>query len=94
MHLDLLHTLGNELRFVMITSGARAHSAETRGADAVEFRLADDNAVWIRASASAHPKCVRCWHHADNVGHHAEHPELCGRCVQNVAGGGEARRFI
>jgi len=40
---------------------------------------------------SEHPKCVRCWHHRDSVGQCAEHPQLCDRCVSNVAGGGERR---
>jgi len=35
---------------------------------------------------------VRCWHHRHDVGGHADHPELCGRCVENVVGAGETRR--
>ncbi len=50
-----------------------------------------DGGLWIAARASEHAKCVRCWHHREDVGTHAEHPELCGRCVQNVAGPGETR---
>ncbi|MCK4705390.1 MAG: hypothetical protein KAT90_07920, partial [Gammaproteobacteria bacterium] len=49
--------------------------------------------IWIAVSASEHTKCVRCWHHREDVGQHTEHPELCGRCVDNVAGDGETRRF-
>jgi isoleucyl-tRNA synthetase len=37
---------------------------------------------------------VRCWHYRADVGRHAAHPELCGRCVENVEGGGEDRRFF
>jgi len=29
-------------------------------------------------------KCERCWRHRDEVGSHAEHPTLCGRCVEAV----------
>jgi isoleucyl-tRNA synthetase len=47
----------------------------------------------VRVSPSTHAKCVRCWHHRADVGTHADHPELCGRCVDNVAGPGEIRRF-
>jgi isoleucyl-tRNA synthetase len=36
---------------------------------------------------------MRCWHHRDDVGSSGEHPDLCGRCVDNVAGTGEVRRF-
>ena len=47
----------------------------------------------IEAAVSEHDKCVRCWHHRADVGTHAEHPELCGRCVDNVSGDGEQRRY-
>ncbi len=33
----------------------------------------------------AHPKCERCWRHLPDVGSHAEHPTLCGRCVEAVS---------
>jgi isoleucyl-tRNA synthetase len=82
----LLGTLGDELRFVLICSYARVHPAAARPDGAVE-----DDGLWIAARASEHAKCVRCWHHRDDVGTHAEHPELCGRCVENVAGPGETR---
>lgn len=42
---------------------------------------------------SAHPKCARCWHHRADVGTHASHPEICARCVTNVDGDGEQRKF-
>jgi isoleucyl-tRNA synthetase len=84
----LLRTLGEELRFVLICSYAQVHPAGQRPQDA-----ADEGGVWVRARASEHPKCVRCWHHREDVGAHTEHPELCGRCVENVAGAGETRRF-
>ncbi|OQX41164.1 MAG: hypothetical protein B0D88_08025, partial [Candidatus Sedimenticola endophacoides] len=57
---------------------------------AVESEVAG---LYVLARPSEHPKCVRCWHHREDVGADAEHPELCGRCVVNVAGPGEQRRF-
>jgi isoleucyl-tRNA synthetase len=93
---DKLHTylagLGDELRFVLITSYARVHTAGDRPADAVEA-AAGGEPFWIKVRASSHPKCVRCWHHRADVGNDAEHPELCGRCIENVAGPGEERRY-
>ncbi len=50
--------------------------------------------VWIVAKASSATKCVRCWHYRADVGSHAAHPELCARCVGNVDGGGEQRRYF
>ena len=45
----------------------------------------------IVATPSAAPKCERCWHYVESVGHHAEHAGLCARCVDNLFGGGETR---
>ena len=72
-----LASLGNELRFVMITSRADLHEG--------------DFAVQVHQSAAQ--KCVRCWHYVDSVGHNAEHPGLCARCTENLFGTGETRRF-
>jgi len=47
----------------------------------------------VKVSKSEHQKCVRCWHHRADVASHDEHPELCGRCVENIAGDGEQRAF-
>jgi len=85
-----LSRLGDELRFALITSYARLHPIAERPADAVDTEL---EGLAVRVSPSAHPKCVRCWHHREDVGSHADHPDLCGRCVDNVQGDGEVREF-
>ncbi|MDZ7595943.1 MAG: isoleucine--tRNA ligase [Thiobacillus sp.] len=72
----LLAPLGDDLRFVLITSQARIVAAD---ADHVEV------------TPSAAKKCERCWHYRDDVDTHADHPGLCGRCVSNLYGDGEAR---
>jgi isoleucyl-tRNA synthetase len=87
---EALARLQDELRFVLITSYARVHPLAHRPGHAV---ATDDPGLWLVATPSAHAKCVRCWHHRDDVGSSAEYPDLCGRCVQNVAGGGEIRRY-
>lgn len=87
-----LGRLQDELRFVLITSYARTHPVSTRPEPAVLAPM-DGHELWIVVRSSAHPKCVRCWHHREEVGSHPEHPELCGRCVANVAGGGEQRSY-
>jgi isoleucyl-tRNA synthetase len=48
----------------------------------------------IEAQASEHAKCIRCWHYRADVGSHSDDPELCGRCVENVNGTGETRRYF
>jgi len=88
-----LEPLGDELRFVLITSEARVHPAEARPADAVPSPADGEATAWIRVLPSTATKCVRCWHKRDDVGSVPAHPELCARCAVNVDGPGETRRF-
>ncbi len=90
--LSALGSLEDELRFVLITSYARVDAMANRSADAVQAVL-EKGEMWIKVTPSAHAKCIRCWHHREDVGSHPEHPEICGRCVENVAGSGEQRRY-
>ena len=53
-----------------------------------------EGGAFILARASEHSKCIRCWHYRPDVGQHADDPELCGRCVENVNGAGETRRYF
>ena len=90
---DLLDGLEDELRFVLITSYTRLHLLETPPSEGKHYTLSSNDEIWIAAAPSASPKCVRCWHHREDVGTHAAHPELCGRCVENIDGPGEHRNF-
>ncbi len=90
---EALAPLAEELRFVLITSEAALRPLAEAPAGAVEASLEDGTAVRIAAAASGHEKCPRCWHRRPDIGASAEHPQLCGRCVANVAGDGEARRM-
>ena len=85
-----LEKLEDELRFALITSYARVCSPTHKPADAQDTEL---DGLSVRVAPSSHAKCARCWHHREDVGEDAEHPELCGRCVENVTGAGETRRF-
>jgi isoleucyl-tRNA synthetase len=84
-----LRALDDELRFVLITSEAHLHRADQRPDGALDL----GDGLWLSARASTHQKCVRCWHRREDVGSHEGHPELCGRCVGNVAGAGETRKY-
>ena len=86
--------LGDELRFFLITSEARVHRASTPPAGATPALGAAREGVWITVKPTEAAKCVRCWQRRPDVGSHPEHPQLCGRCVVNVAGSGEVRRFV
>ncbi|MDP2695005.1 MAG: isoleucine--tRNA ligase [Gallionella sp.] len=78
---EVLARLGVDLRFVFITSRATVH------------RVAAEAEQHIDVSASLHDKCERCWHYREDVSKDAQHPTLCGRCVSNLFGSGEARKY-
>jgi isoleucyl-tRNA synthetase len=77
----MLATLGDELRFVTITSRATLHRAD------------DESAQHIEVVPSTHAKCERCWHYRADVGVDSQHPTICGRCVSNLFGTAQAREF-
>jgi isoleucyl-tRNA synthetase len=72
----VLASLGEDLKFVFITSVAE---------------LAQGDTLAISVAPSTATKCERCWHWRDDVGHDAAHPGLCGRCTSNLYGAGETR---
>jgi len=85
----LLNKLGDELRFVLITSQAKVLPL----ADAADAAETEVDGLKVSVVKTAAAKCERCWHHREDVGANAEHEGLCGRCVENVAGEGESRSF-
>jgi isoleucyl-tRNA synthetase len=89
------NALGEELRFFFITSHARVHRIEgAPPAEAAPAGNAGREGVWIAVKPTADPKCIRCWQRRPDVGSNPKHPQLCGRCVNNVEGPGEERRFV
>ncbi len=74
---DALSRLGDDLRFVLITSRATVHNRV--------------GALEVQVTPSSHVKCDRCWHYRADVGADTEHAHICGRCVSNLFGKGEAR---
>jgi len=85
-----LNRLAGELHFIFITSNAAVIADQFCPDDAVQTEI---DGVKLKVIVSEHKKCVRCWHQRYDVGEHSEHPELCGRCVKNVEGTGEVRRY-
>ncbi|MEE4638479.1 MAG: isoleucine--tRNA ligase [Wenzhouxiangella sp.] len=84
-----LTSIGDELRFFFISSDVRLGPVEAESDQA----SIDGQTLKFAVRASDHAKCVRCWHHRDSVGQHADHPELCGRCVGNIGDGAEKREW-
>ncbi|MGZ8196072.1 MAG: isoleucine--tRNA ligase, partial [Methylosarcina sp.] len=78
-----LNQMDDELHFIFITSNASVMAEKFCPEDAVATEV---DGVKVKIVVSEHKKCVRCWHQRYDVGEHPEHPELCGRCVENVAG--------
>jgi isoleucyl-tRNA synthetase len=78
--LESLRRLGDDLKFVFITSRATVHQREGAG-------------LSVEVTPSAHQKCERCWHYRADVGVDAGRPEICGRCVSNTSGNGELRIY-
>ena len=87
---DRLSLLEDELRFVLITSYATVLPESQEHADKLPTEI---EGLELRLKPSDKSKCVRCWHHRADVGINADHPELCGRCVENVDGEGETRLY-
>jgi isoleucyl-tRNA synthetase len=88
----LLNELGDELRFVFITSDAST-APLAQAPENIETVSVTGGQVAIAAVRTSATKCPRCWHLRDDVGSNTEHPELCGRCATNIAGDGESRRI-
>ncbi|MDD3353616.1 isoleucine--tRNA ligase [Zoogloea sp.] len=76
---NLLESLGDDLRFLLICSKTTL------------VQVDDETQEAILVSPSSHAKCERCWHYRADVGHDSAHPELCGRCTSNLHGSGEVR---
>ena len=89
-YLEVLNQLSDELHFIFITSNASVMAEQFCPEDALQTEV---DGVKLKVIVSTHQKCVRCWHQCYDVGEHAEHPELCGRCIENVAGSGEHRHY-
>ncbi|WP_367605943.1 isoleucine--tRNA ligase [Legionella sp. W05-934-2] len=88
---SMLESLEDELRFLLITSNAKIRAfkeAPNHSFQAENLELA------IVVDASEDPKCTRCWHRQPDVGSHADHPDLCHRCVNNITGIDEIRSFV
>ena len=72
----MIEGLGDDLRFVLITSAAVVQAGES---------------LQVSARPSAKRKCDRCWHYRADVGSDSSHPQICARCVSNLSGNGEVR---
>ena len=80
---DALKDIGDELRFILVTSQANFYT----------IAELDSSSSAVSAVASQRQKCERCWHYRADIGADVQHATLCGRCISNLYGTGEARRY-
>ena len=85
-----LEKIASELRFVLICSTVDIYSLESAPEQA---DVTDVEGLKVVVNKTEHQKCTRCWHHLESVGQNEAHPELCGRCVENIDGDGEVRHY-
>lgn len=95
---EKLKAFGAELRFIFLTSTVKILSTKETNVVSQEIiqKIGEgeiNESLFLSVTPSEAEKCVRCWHRREDVGSHAEHPELCERCVENVDGAGEVRHF-
>lgn len=86
----ILAKLGNELRFILITSEAKVFPIKEKTKEAFSTNLPE---LVLEIRVSKFKKCARCWQRQHSVGQIEEHPNLCERCISNAFGAGEERRF-
>ncbi len=89
--MSLLTLLGDELRFILMTSQAQLAPYAEKNPPLEDADVA--GRVAIEVSKSSAPKCIRCWHRREDVGDNQQHPEICLRCVENIEGEGELRKI-
>ncbi|MEP6633771.1 MAG: zinc finger domain-containing protein, partial [Luteimonas sp.] len=87
-----LRPLTEELRFLFISGDVNLRNGDMRPEATVVASI--EPRVFISAEPSQKQKCIRCWHHRADVGAHTEHPAICGRCISNIEGPGEVRRWF
>ena len=85
-----LARLENELRFAFIVSSVELMPIDEAPESATSTEM---SGLKITINSSAHTKCDRCWHHSETVGSNSDHPEICPRCVENIDGAGEHRKY-
>ena len=88
--MKVLDKVKAELKFILITSKVTVLTLDEKPAD---LEMSDVESLAILSVPTEHARCDRCWHQTEDVGQDETHPELCGRCIENVDGEGEQRHY-
>lgn len=88
-----LHILGTELAFGLMVSSVVI--SDSYKFDVNEKRMESNMLNFkIILKKSKGKKCFRCWNYTLDVGKHKNYVNICSRCVENIIGSGENRRFF
>lgn len=91
LNMLLLNRLEDELRYFFIVSRADIHLGDHRPDSAKQTEIPG---LWVSVVASAHKKCARCYHRQRDVDLDRKYPMACYRCIDNMTGKGEARKYL
>ncbi len=91
---ERLAALGEELRFLLIVSEVTVQPLAQRPEEVEAESIDGLGQLAVRITPMEAEKCDRCWHYRPDVGTHSAHPTICGRCIENIEGDGETRRFV
>jgi len=87
---EKIGVLQDELRFLLITSDASLHHDKDKPSSA---EATDMSGLSVEVIVSDHQKCERCWQRCCEVGSDKNHPTICSRCIENIDGEGEERKY-
>ncbi len=92
----VLESCGTELRFWLQTSEVTLLPEKDvlKGAPPGKYPLPIESGIGVFVHKFKGTKCDRCWHYREDVGTHAGYETICGRCVSNIEGPGETRRWF
>jgi isoleucyl-tRNA synthetase len=90
--IEVLGKLGDELRFIFITSQASVKPL-SEAVNKKDVILTEVEGLKVKVTKTKHIKCQRCWHHTEDIGSNENHISICNRCIQNIEGKGEVRLY-
>ena len=88
---NILSVLGEELKFIFITSNAFLKNIEEINQPNINPISINDHNLYINIENTKNKKCDRCWHKCKTVGENKKYANICNRCITNVYGKGEIR---
>ncbi|QOI11288.1 isoleucine--tRNA ligase [Blochmannia endosymbiont of Colobopsis nipponica] len=89
---EKLRVVGSELYFLFLTSTVMIVNHINHFESTLLHEGFEGLKIFLKKAEGK--KCHRCWHYEIGVGSNNDYPDLCKRCILNIFGPGEDRRFI